>query len=116
MKRRGVAVVWCLILSLLLASCQPNPEQDVVVGKNEGVLESAIAGTASPEESGGTEAAQTETFRHTGQLSGADPLVQIQVDAEVDPGSGPMPVVRVAPREITMEAVSYTHLTLPTIA
>ncbi len=99
--KHGIVLV--LSLTLLLTSCQPNPEQDVVVGKNEGVLESAIAETASPEESGGTEAAQTETFRHTGQLAGADPLVQIQVDAEVDPGSGPMPVVRVAPREITME-------------
>lgn len=29
--------------------------------------ESAIAETASPEESGGTEAPRTETFRHTGQ-------------------------------------------------
>ncbi len=95
--------IGCLLAAILfLSSCQPTPEQDVVVGKNEGVLESIVEATHPPEENGSTE---SEAFHYTDQLAGADPMVRIQVDAEVSPGNGPMPVVRVKPYAFTIEEV-----------
>ena len=38
------AVLWLLIAALLLCACQPTPEEDVVVNKAEGALESVISG------------------------------------------------------------------------
>lgn len=60
--KHGIILILCL--TLLLASCQPNPEQDVVVGKNEGCRNRLLRRQPARKKA---EAPRTETFRHTGQ-------------------------------------------------
>ena len=50
MRRKLIFIV--LVLLLLLVSCQPTPEDEIVQNKNDGQLEEAIMQTAAPQTGG----------------------------------------------------------------
>ncbi len=92
----------CLLLymsaAILMTACQSSPEEDIVVNKNEGVLESAIKDSSSQEVSDAPDTYQDEFTNDAGDVT-------VQIDAQVSTLDNAMPVIRVTPHEITGEEV-----------
>lgn len=97
---KKVIFSWGILFVLyVLSGCQPTPEQDVVVNKGNSTLEKALK--------------EEQTQLKTDQIpdsckddfSSGSGDVAITVDAEVLPVDSPLPVIRVAPHEITAEEV-----------
>lgn len=113
MKRWLLSV--CLLCSIICSSCQPNPEQDVVIGKAEAQLEEIIHETkeSAPREEVLTEEnlpsegilkpMHTENYQDT--YPGAEESVTITINAEVRRPEGDLPVLRVTPGTFTSEDV-----------
>ena len=90
-------VVWVILY--VLSGCQPTPEQDVVVNKGKRTLEEAI-------KEDNTQAATDQIpADYKDSFSSGSGDVAIAVDAKVLPVDSPLPVIRVAPHEITAEEV-----------
>lgn len=99
--------IWqCALLAMIAGSlvfvqgCQANPDSDVVVNKNEGVLEQAIQETAD---------AQNEDIvsEYTDSFDTQTDGITVTVDAQVTAVDGALPVVRVEPHEITGDEVKH---------
>lgn len=89
-----------ILLSLLFltTACQPTPEKEAVIGKNDGVLEEAIASTASPQATLAAEPDWSDEF------SSADGTTQIVIRAEVNvPEENKFPVISCTPHYFTVE-------------
>lgn len=109
------AVLWLLIAALLLCACQPTPDEEPVIHKNEGTLEQQLAATPVPEYQtdtveavGGSApddvpkentlrkavgAPETLTEKFDGEAVGAH--LYIEIDAAVDvPNVEKVPVLR----------------------
>lgn len=91
----------CMSAAILMTACQSSPEEDIVVNKNEGVLESAI------EESSDGDTAKSEDIPETYQdeFMNDSGDVSVQINAKVSAVDGALPVLRVTPHEITGEEV-----------
>ena len=92
------------LLSLLLfvacftTACQPTPEEPVVVNKNEGVLEAAVAATPAP--TTGYEA--PDTWQDVIQRDGSK--IKLDIDASINlPDVNAYPVMRIAPIQFSQE-------------
>jgi hypothetical protein len=84
---------------LLLSSCQPTPEDAVVIGKN-GDFGQKIMQTAEPEPSGEPEDGQQKWQETLDFQSG----VQVVIDANIEvPQVKAYPVYEVRPHEVTLE-------------
>ena len=93
-----VALVVLLLFTCMLTACQPTPEKETVVGKNDGVLEEAIASTASPQATLAAEPDWSDEF------SSADGKMQIVIRAEVNvPEENKFPVISCTPHYFTVE-------------
>ena len=89
-KLISIALASLLLLTCFTTACQPTPEKEVVVGKNNDNLDSIIAGTPAPT----MNVQPTEVWQE--QLSGNN--VTVNIDAEVVfPQAAQFPVVEVAP-------------------
>ncbi|MBR6040330.1 MAG: hypothetical protein IKP38_07620 [Clostridia bacterium] len=101
------AVLWLLIAVLfLLCACQPTPEEDVVVNKAEGALESAISGDSAEVYAIDSSDGTAETLRdalhvpETARLSVSGPVyggtLHVEMDAAVNmPNVSKVPVMLV---------------------
>ena len=101
------AVLWLLIAVLfLLCACQPTPEEDVVVNKTEGALESAISGDSAEVYAIDSSDGTAETLRdalhvpETARLSVSGPVyggtLHVEMDAAVHmPNVSKVPVMLV---------------------
>ena len=93
-----VALVILLLFTCMLTACQPTPEKEAVIGKNDGVLEEAIASTASPQATLAAEPDWSDEF------SSADGTTQIVIRAEVNvPEENKFPVISCTPHYFTLE-------------
>lgn len=101
MKKIGYKIIICglLSLSLGLTGCQQSPDEDIVVNKNEGVLEDAIKN--NKEEN--TKSDVPDTYQDSFEM--ASKAVTGEIDAKVEAPDINMPVLRVKPRDITVEEV-----------
>lgn len=84
-------------MGVLCQGCQKNPEEDYVVNKNEGVLEEKIK-EKKTEKNKNPDTYQDEFKNSTGDIT-------VKVEAKVKEVTSDIPVVRVAPHEITEEEV-----------
>ncbi len=103
MKKRLLGVVF---LICILAGCQENPDEEFVTGKNDGVFESLVQETSALEEY--EEISEEREYQYSTvqeTFLGAEDAVSIEVNADVAYQTGSMPVIRVAPHEITSEEV-----------
>ena len=96
--KRGKSLLCVCAAIFLMTACQPSPEGDIVVNKNEGVLESAIKDSSSQEVSEAPDTYQDEFTNDAGDVT-------VQIDAQVSSLDNAMPVIRVMPHEITGEEV-----------
>ena len=104
-RKRSSLLALCLGITLALSACQPSPDKEVVVGKDQIqdlVSNTKEAETAAPKETAAfTEAAVKEsTFQKT--YEPAENLRYI-VDATVKTYDSSMPVLRAKPHEFTSE-------------
>lgn len=99
MKKRWKETGALLALGLLvLGGCQEAPEEEIIVNKNKGVLEEAIQGEGEASENKEEVPKEVQDEFPVGQNG-----ITVQVDAQVEAVEGKLPIVRVAPREITSE-------------
>lgn len=103
-KRYGLLVVNIVIALLFLQGCQKSPEDDIVTNKNEGVLESIINQTNNDSASQNKESIP-ETYIDSFSNDSGD--LTFNVEADIQVAEGDLPVVRVAPHEITSEEVQH---------
>ncbi len=104
--KKFYGTIFILLPFLLLQGCQENPQEDVVVNRTDGVLESAIlesAGVNDSEGSAGNHETAPESY--TDSFVNASGDVTVTVDAYIQACNDPMPVVRIAPHDITSQEV-----------
>ncbi|MCJ7836679.1 DUF6034 family protein [Cuneatibacter sp. NSJ-177] len=101
-----------IIVSLM--ACQKSPEQELVQGKNDGQLESAIyQGQESRSDSEIIDSGKEitwEEFSYQDEFSGAEDTVTVKVDASGVWQTNHLPVLRVRPRNLTVEDVRRERL------
>ncbi len=89
-----------MLVACFTTACQPTPETPIVVNKNDGVLESAIAATPEPETR--YEAPETWTL----DAFEANAKLTVSADAQVDvPDTGAFPVYEIVKGQYTQEQV-----------
>ena len=99
MDRNKYCIIPLFILIIFaLSGCQEAPGEEMIVNKNRGVLEEAIQGKGKADGQGGEIPNQVQDTFPVGQNG-----ITVQVDAQVEAAEGQLPIVRVAPREITSE-------------
>ena len=88
------------IMILLFAACQPTPEEEIVVNKNDGKLEQAIKNTDVPEENSDIHA-QNKWMQN---VQNSDGGLFIRISAEICiPQAESFPVIRIQPIGFTQE-------------
>ena len=106
-----------LVLSvMLLTGCAENPKEEAVVSKNDGSFDIGIVQSATEPGNEATIATEpsenlsvTETeppkefFQYNSQFMSSDNTVEFTIDLNADISDLPMPVVEVAPHQITTE-------------
>lgn len=102
---RICSILLCLLF--LTTACQPTPEKEAVVGKNDGILEEAIHSQVPVEAEIHTE------DRWYQELVSSDHSVEISIDAEVEtPDVSNVPVLSIRPHFITDEEAATAVKTL----
>ena len=115
-KKLVSAILCVLSVASLFSGCQAAPNTAVVVGKNDGVFESALNSSAEP-----VEDANTETFSYTNTFTSTDGKIEFNInDNSIEYSGNPMPVLRVTPQSysadyrhqygITSGALSMTYI------
>ena len=93
--RRGILGL-AMLGAFLLGACQPTPEKEIVVNKNDGALESAIAASAQPGENPATEERWQDEFSRKN--------FTVTVDAKiVTPETDSIPLYHIRSRAFTQE-------------
>ena len=111
MRRVKIATCVCGLVLIIVSfmACQKSPEQEIVQGKNEGQLESAIyqrqESQSSPEAIDHEEEVTWEEFSYQDEFYGAEDTVTIKVDASGVWQTNHLSVLRVRPRTLTVEDV-----------
>ncbi len=91
-------IILCLLLALFVA-CVPTPEDEIVVGKNTQTMLAAAESDASAEETNVHKMQVPD--RYQCELLSAGGNVTVSVDATIFVPDGPLPIVRVLPRDFT---------------
>ncbi len=120
MKRRIISAILLVGLLFSLSACQPAPEKEVVVSKNDGAFEQAI--TTDAGENGGVStqtekddphnsaAAESTTVSYTDSFTSTDGKITYTINAQVDVPTVNMPIVQVRPMVINgPKARQITH-------
>lgn len=87
------------ILGLLCQGCQKNPERDYVINKNEGILEERLKEKETKKEK------NPDTYQDEFENNAGD--ITVKIEAEIEDVKSKLPVVRVAPHEITVDEVKH---------
>ena len=102
--------IYLIILSIILFSftaCQPTPEKEIVINKNDGQLEEIIAETTREEEEVKSEEKWEDAF------STKDGEVTFKIDAVIFvPDSNKLPVAYISPKNISQETADRVLNTL----
>ena len=108
-RKKLISTILCVLLvTSLFSGCQAAPDTAVVVGKNDGVFESALNSSAEPVEN-----AVTEVFSYTNTFTSTDGKIEFNInDDEVQYSGNPMPVLRVTPHSITPEEAKTVYTAL----
>ncbi len=115
--KQGLMIVLSIMLSVtMLASCAANPDQPIVISKNDGSFDIGIVQSVSEplnEENQTTYPVEAPTideitqpdplFQYQSQFTSSDNTVDFTIDLHMDLTDQPMPVVEVAPHRITIE-------------
>lgn len=104
------AIIFLLCITLMTA-CAENPGQEVVVSKNDGAFNAAIAQTAPASVIVG-EGKETVEFAFTDSFQSTDGKVDFTFQIQEEIPSGPMPVVEVVPHFLTGEEAKQAAHTL----
>ncbi len=87
-----------LLVACFTTACQPTPEEPVVVNKNEGVLESALAATPAPMLGYET----PDTWQDVIQRDGSK--IKLDIDASIIiPDVNAYPVMKIAPGQFSQQ-------------
>ena len=110
MKRSIISAILLVGLLFSLAACQPAPEKEVVVSKNDGAFEQAITtdagengGVSTQTENGdahNSAAAESTTVSYTDSFTSTDGKITYTINAQVDVPTVNMPIVQVCPMVI----------------
>lgn len=110
MKRKIISAILLVGLLFSLAACQPAPEKEVVVSKNDGAFEQAITtdagengGVSTQAENGdapNSAAAESTAFSYTDSFTSTDGKITYNINAQVDVPTVNMPIVQVRPMVI----------------
>lgn len=95
-----ILLAMMISVTFMFQGCQANPDSDVVVNKNEGVLEQAIQETAEGEK-------EDVVSEYIDSFDTQTDGITVTVDAQVTAVDGFLPVVRVEPHEITGGEVKH---------
>ena len=107
-KKLISTILYVLLVASLFSGCQAAPDTAVVVGKNDGVFESALNSSAEPVEN-----ANTETFSYTNTFTSTDGKIEFNInDNSIEYSGNPMPVLRVTPHSITPEEAKTVYTAL----
>lgn len=110
MRRKIISALLLVGLLFSLAACQPAPEKEVVVSKNDGAFEQAITtdagengGVSTQAENGdapNSAAAESTAFSYTDSFTSTDGKITYNINAQVDVPTVNMPIVQVRPMVI----------------
>lgn len=110
MRRKIISAILLVGLLFSLAACQPAPEKEVVVSKNDGAFEQAITtdagengGVSTQAENGdapNSAAAENTAFSYTDSFTSTDGKITYNINAQVDVPTVNMPIVQVRPMVI----------------
>ena len=110
MRRIIISAILLVGLLFSLAACQPAPEKEVVVSKNDGAFEQAITtdagengGVSTQAENGdapNSAAAESTAFSYTDSFTSTDGKITYNINAQVDVPTVNMPIVQVRPMVI----------------
>ena len=110
MRRKIISAILLVGLLFSLAACQPAPEKEVVVSKNDGAFEQAITtdagengGVSTQAENGdapNSAAAESTAFSYTDSFTSTDGKITYNINAQVDVPTVNMPIVQVRPMVI----------------
>ena len=110
MRRKIISAILLVGLLFSLAACQPAPEKEVVVSKNDGAFEQAITtdagengGVSTQAENGdapNSAAAESTAFSYTDSFTSTDGKIMYNINAQVDVPTVNMPIVQVRPMVI----------------
>ena len=110
MRRKIISAILLISLLFSLAACQPAPEKEVVVSKNDGAFEQAITtdagengGVSTQAENGdapNSAAAESTAFSYTDSFTSTDGKIAYNINAQVDVPTVNMPIVQVRPMVI----------------
>ena len=107
-------ILWTSILLaaalVILTACQPTPEENAVLGKDEERFESLVQKTEENADKKDTVEADNESekviyksYSRVDQFVGADPDVNISVDVSGRYQSNMLPVIKVSPKKFSMD-------------
>ena len=105
--KRLSGLLWgCIVVigSFALSSCQSNPNEDIVVNKNDGAFESSVNAQKNTNDADDGIAVDIPTSYEDNFTTDKDGI-SIIVDAKIEAADVAMPVVRVKPTEITADQV-----------
>lgn len=108
MKR---SIFLILSLLLLLTACQPNPEREAVVSKNDGAFDANVvqsAGTSAQQEESQESERAFQDISVADSFLSTDSSVQFTIALQEKLSTKPMPVVEVAPHFLTGEDAERT--------
>lgn len=110
MRRKIISAILLVGLLFSLAACQPAPEKEVVVSKNDGAFEQAITtdagengGVSTQAENGdapNSAAAESTAFSYTDSFTSTDGKITYNINAQVDVPTVNMPILQVRPMVI----------------
>lgn len=110
MRRKIISAILLVGLLFSLAACQPAPDKEVVVSKNNGAFEQAITtdagengGVSTQAENGdapNSAAAESTAFSYTDSFTSTDGKIAYNINAQVDVPTVNMPIVQVRPMVI----------------
>ena len=110
--KKWVSIVSFILCFTILTACAANPEQEVVISKNDGsfdanVVQSATNASTELSEQGSTsvEKDNTRNVQYTGSFLSTDESVEFTLDIDTDITTAAMPVVEVEPHFLTGEDV-----------
>ena len=108
-RKKLISAILCVLsVTSLFSGCQAAPDTAVVVGKNDGVFESALNSSAEPVEN-----AVTEAFSYTDTFTSTDGKIEFNIDvSDIEYSGNPMPVIQMTPEEITPELAKRVAETL----